>query len=265
MKFLPLPRSSCALANQSGVRWLSAAALLASLAGIGGDATEAEAGIVGRKRVATGLSAPMFATFAPGDSTRLFIAERGSGSSGNATAAIRILNLQTGLLEPTPYLSIPGLNTGGEGGLLGLAFHPDFQTNHKFYAYVTANDSVANTPFSSYIREYSAPSATSNTANTAFTPILNWTQPQSNHNGGFIGFSPNDGYLYIASGDGGNRDDAGGGHTEPNGNAQDLTNNFLGKMLRVDVDRDHRWAQGPGSRHHAGRCRGRQDQLRCPA
>ncbi|WP_428304774.1 PQQ-dependent sugar dehydrogenase [Lacipirellula sp.] len=238
MKFLPFLQPGCALRNQSAGKWLQAAPMVAALAGIGGLATETEAGIVGRKLVATGLNAPMFATFAPGDSTRLFIAERGAGSASNATAAIRILNLQTGLLEPTPFLSIPGVNTNTEGGLLGLAFHPDFQTNRKFYAYVTANDSDPNTPFSSYIREYTAPSATSNTANTAFTPILSWPQPQANHNGGFIGFSPNDGYLYVALGDGGNGNDQGTGHTEPGGNAQDLTSNFLGKMLRVDVDRD---------------------------
>ena len=181
----------------------------------------------------------MFATFAPGDSTRLFIAERGTpNDSGSASASIRILDLTTGVLQTTPYLTITGLNNTGEGGLLGLAFHPDFQTNSKFYTYVTANDSVSGTPFSSYIREYSAPSPTSNTANTAFTPILNLTQPQSNHNGGFIGFSPNDDYLYIMLGDGGNGNDTGTGHTEPGGNAQDITSNFLGKALRIDVDRD---------------------------
>ncbi|BBO32347.1 PQQ-dependent sugar dehydrogenase [Lacipirellula parvula] len=238
MKFLSFLQPGCALKNQPAPKWLQAAPLVATLAGIGGLATEADAGIVGRKRVATGLNAPMFATFAPGDSTRLFIAERGAGTASNATAAIRVLNLQTGLLEPTPYLSIPGINTNGEGGLLGLAFHPDFQTNHKFYAYVTANDSVANTPFSSYIREYTAPSATSNTANTAFTPILNTTQPDTNHKGGFIGFSPNDGYLYVMFGDGGGSDDNDTGHTAGTGNAQDITSNFLGKALRIDVDRD---------------------------
>jgi glucose/arabinose dehydrogenase len=181
----------------------------------------------------------MFATFAPGDSTRLFIAERGTpNDSSSASAAIKILDLTTGVLQSTPYLTITGLNNTGEGGLLGLAFHPDFQTNSKFYAYVTANDSVSGTPFSSYIREYSASSPTSNTANATFTPILNLTQPQSNHNGGFIGFSPNDGYLYIMLGDGGNGNDTGTGHTEPGGNAQDITSNFLGKALRIDVDRD---------------------------
>ena len=202
-------------------------------------ANASHAGLVRQERVATGLSAPMFTTFAPGDSTRLFIAERGGpANSSSASASIRILNLTTGALEPTPYLTITGLNNNGEGGLLGLAFHPEFQTNGRFYVNVTANDSVAGTPFSTYIREYTAPSASSNTANTTFTPIIDWTQPQSNHNGGWIGFSPNDGYLYIMSGDGGNGNDQGTGHTEPGGNAQDITSNFLGKALRIDVDRD---------------------------
>jgi glucose/arabinose dehydrogenase len=237
MYFLPFPRSGCARRGQIcrvSVRLL--VFLTVALASV--FPSLLHAGLAGRQRVATGLNAPMFATFAPGDSTRLFIAERGAGTASNATAAIRILNLQTGLLEPTPYLSIPSINTAGEGGLLGLAFHPDFQTNHKFYAYVTANDSDPNTPFSSYIREYTAPSAESNTANTTFTPILNWTQPQNNHNGGFIGFGPNDGYLYIMSGDGGGGDDSGTGHTAGTGNAQDRTSNFLGKALRIDVNRD---------------------------
>ncbi|MBL9164575.1 MAG: PQQ-dependent sugar dehydrogenase [Planctomycetaceae bacterium] len=181
----------------------------------------------------------MFATFAPGDSTRLFIAERGGPTnSASASAAIKILDLATGVLQSTPYLTITGINNNGEGGLLGLAFHPDFQSNSKFYAYVTANDSVANTPFSSYIREYTAPSPTASTANATFTPVLELTQPQDNHNGGFIGFSPKDGYLYIMLGDGGSGNDQGTGHTEPGGNAQDITSNFLGKALRIDVDRD---------------------------
>ena len=237
MYFLPFLRSGCppcAHNVQASLRLL--ACLTVAFAGV--SPASSQAGLAGRQRVATGLNAPMFTTFAPGDSTRLFIAERGSGDSENATATIRILNLATGLMEPTPYLSIPGIDLESEGGLLGLAFHPDFQTNHKFYTYVTANDSVAGTPFSSYIREYTAPSATSNVANTTFTRVMEWTQPQANHNGGFIGFSPNDGYLYIMSGDGGGDDDNDGGHTAGTGNAQDITSNFLGKALRIDVDRD---------------------------
>jgi glucose/arabinose dehydrogenase len=202
-------------------------------------ASSASAAAVGRQRVVTGLSSPMFATHAPGDATRLFIAERGSPfNNSNATANIRILDLMTGTLEPTPFLSITGLNNTGEGGLLGLAFHPDYAENGKFYVNVTANDSIAGTPFSSYIREYTV-SANPNIADpSSMSPILNYAQPQSNHNGGWIGFSPNDDYLYIMSGDGGNGNDQGTDHTEPDGNAQDLTSNFLGKALRIDVDGD---------------------------
>jgi glucose/arabinose dehydrogenase len=202
-------------------------------------ASWASAAAVGRQRVATGLASPMFVTHAPGDSTRLFIAERSSPfNSSNATANIRILNLATGTLEATPFLSITGLNNNGEGGLLGLAFHPDYAENGKFYVNVTANDSVSGTPFSTYIREYTV-STNPNIANpSSMKPILNFTQPQSNHNGGWIGFSPNDDFLYIMSGDGGNGNDQGTGHTEPGGNAQDLTSNFLGKALRIDVNGD---------------------------
>jgi glucose/arabinose dehydrogenase len=215
------------------VGWLTAA-FLASLW-----ACElSHAGFVGRERVATGLAAPMFVTHPPGDRSRLFIAERSSPlNNTNATANIRILNLETGMLEATPFLSISGINNNGEGGLLGMAFHPNYAANGKFYVYITANDSIAGTPFSSYIREYTV-SANANVANTTFTPVLNFSQPQSNHTGGWIGFSPNDDLLYIMAGDGGNGNDQGTGHTEPGGNAQDLTANFLGKVLRIDVDSD---------------------------
>ena len=116
--------------------------------------TRAEAGLMGLQRVAAGgtggLSQPMFITHAPNDPTRLFIAQRGG--------AIRILNLTTGTLETTPFLTIPSVLTGGEGGLLGMAFHPHYATNGKFYVNVTAADSIANTPFSNYIREYTVSS-----------------------------------------------------------------------------------------------------------
>jgi glucose/arabinose dehydrogenase len=246
MSFLQSHRSNCAQAaarTRYASPLLVARTLLVALtfAAFGGAVfgPNADAGLVGRQRVATGLNAPMFTTFAPGDPTRLFIAERGTpANSSSASASIKILNLTTGVLEPTPYLTIPGINNVGEGGLLGMAFHPDFQNNSKFYVYVTANDSIAGTPFSSYIREYTAPSPTSNTANTSFTPIFTTTQPDTNHNGGFIGFSPKDNYLYIMLGDGGGSDDNDGGHTPGIGNAQDITDNLLGKALRIDVDRD---------------------------
>lgn len=208
----------------------------------------ANGAISGLQRVAGGVTSPVFITHAPGDRDRLFIVENGfPGDDGNATASIRILNLNTGLLDPTPFLTITGINTDNEGGLLGMAFHPDFFSTDplnpgrgKFYVNLTANDSVPDTPFSTYIREYSV-SANPNVANTSFKPVLDFTQPQTNHNGGWIGFGPNDGYLYIMTGDGGNGVDSGTGHSElPDapGNAQDLTNNFLGKVIRVDVNGD---------------------------
>ena len=102
MNFLPLFGSSCALSGHSRLSQIIRLTSLAAAVFVADDSC-LEAGIVGRQRVATGLNAPMFTTFAPGDSTRLFIAERGSGSDGqNATAAIRVLHLTTGLIVPTP-------------------------------------------------------------------------------------------------------------------------------------------------------------------
>jgi hypothetical protein len=79
--------------------------------------------------------------------------------------------------------------------------------------------------------------ANPNVANATFTPVLSFPRPQSNHVGGWIGFSPTDGYLYIASGDGGGSDDNDAGHTAGMGNAQDKTS-LLGKMLRININGD---------------------------
>jgi len=194
--------------------------------------------IAGLQRVASGLSSPIYVTHTPGDRSRLFIVERGTpASSTNASASIRILDLTTGSLLPTPFLTITGIDNRGEGGLLGMAFHPEYATNGKFYVYLTAGDTDPATIFSSYIRQYTV-SANPNIAHTTFTPILSWGQPQSNHNAGWIGFSPVDNLLYITSGDGGGSNDSGTGHTEGTGNAQDITDNMLGKMLRIDVNGD---------------------------
>jgi glucose/arabinose dehydrogenase len=199
----------------------------------------AHAGFTGLQRVATGLSSPMFTTFAPGDPTRLFIATRGTPTdSATSSATIRVLDLSTPTptLLSTPFLTIPNVDNRGEGGLLGLAFHPEYATNGKFYVNITAADSVSGTYFSNYIREYTK-SSDPNIANTSFNQVLTFGQPQSNHNGGWIGFGPNDDYLYIMTGDGGNGDDTGTGHVS-GGNAQSTTANLLGKALRVDVNGD---------------------------
>jgi hypothetical protein len=173
-------------------------------------------------RVATSLDRPVFLTSAPGDATRAFIAEQHTGE-------VRILRLPSYTLENTPFVTVPGISAGNEQGLLGLAFHPDYETNGYFYVYITDPDSR--------VLRYQV-SLDPDVANAGSeTQILEFAQPHLNHNAGWIGFGP-DGYLYIASGDGGGGYDNGTGHTSGIGNAQDLTNNFLGKIIRVDVDVD---------------------------
>jgi glucose/arabinose dehydrogenase len=208
------------------------ASAMATLISPGG----APAAVTGLTRVASGLSSPMFVTYAPGDRSRLFIVERGSGTSTNATANIKILNMVTGSVNSTPFLTIPGVNINGEGGFLGMAFSPNYQTDHKFYVYVTAGP--LTTTFTSYIRQYTV-SLNPDVANTTYNDVLNVVQPpQTNHKGGWIGFSPNNAdNLYIMFGDGGGAGDDDSGHTATIGNGQDITTN-LGKVLRINVNGD---------------------------
>lgn len=178
------------------------------------------------RRLVSGLSRPIFATTAPGDPSRLFIVEQRSGSTGR----IRIYNLNTQSLNPLPFLSVTGLSTGGEQGLLGLAFHPNYQKNGLFY--VNFNSAAAGGD--TVVREYARMTADLADTSTA-RDVLKIAQPFTNHNGGWMGFGPLDGYLYIASGDGGSGGD-------PQNNAQNLTNNLLGKILRIDPTGNN----GPG-------------------
>ncbi|MEZ6191239.1 MAG: PQQ-dependent sugar dehydrogenase [Phycisphaerales bacterium] len=183
-------------------------------------------------RVASGLNAPIFATTAPGRADQLFIVER--------SGTIKIMNTATGAVSPTNFLSIPDVNTTQEGGFLGLAFHPDFANNGKFYVNVTTNPSIGGA-LTTRIREYTVTDPINGSAaNPTPTEILRFAQPQTNHNGGWIGFKPNDpnANLYIMTGDGGGSDDNDTGHTAGTGNAQDITSNLLGKVLRINVDGD---------------------------
>jgi glucose/arabinose dehydrogenase len=179
------------------------------------------------ERVATGLSRPVFATSPPGDATRLFIVEQFSGNTGR----VRILRLATGELLATPFLSLVGVSTGNEQGLLGLAFHPDYASNGHFYVNFT------NATGTTVIRRYSEDTDPDRADPASATAVLEIGQPQGNHNGGWIGFGP-DGFLYVATGDGGGSNDNDGGHTAGIGNSQDTTENLLGKVLRIDVDGD---------------------------
>lgn len=168
-------------------------------------------------RVASGLSNPLFAASPPGDPDRLFIVEQHTGR-------IRILDLDTGQLAADPFLDLPdsSLAGGGEQGLLGLAFHPNYASNGLFYVNLT------NAAGDTEVREYRRADANHADAGSGRL-ILGFEQPFTNHNGGWMGFGP-DGFLYIASGDGGSGGD-------PQNNAQNL-NSLLGKMLRLDVNGD---------------------------
>ncbi len=214
--------------------------LLALLAAGGLLASSADAGTVvplTTRRVASGLNRPVFATHAPGDEDRLFILEQ--------RGVIKILDLTTETLLGTPFLDIDALvlgpaNTFDERGLLGLAFHPDYDTNGFFYI------NYINNSGNTVVARYTV-SANPDIANPASASlVLGLVQPQANHNGGWLGFGP-DGYLYIATGDGGNFCDTGTGHTTGTGNAQDITTNLLGKMLRIDVDGGSPYASPPGN------------------
>jgi glucose/arabinose dehydrogenase len=179
------------------------------------------------RRVASGLSLPVFVTAPPGDADRVFIVEQRSGGVGR----IRILQLAGETLLPDPFLEVVSVASGFEQGLLGLAFHPDYASNGRFF--VDYTDAGGTTRV---VR--CQVSADPDVADpTSCVLVLSIPQPQQNHNGGWIGFGP-DGLLYVASGDGGGSDDNDAGHTPGTGNARDLTGNLLGKLLRIDVDGD---------------------------
>lgn len=191
--------------------------------------------------VASGLTRPMFVTAPRGDFNRIFVVEQRSGSTGR----IRIVNIPGNTLNATPFLSISGVATASEQGLLGLAFHPNFMQNGYFYVNYTRTAQSGISAGSTIVARYRATGGvgTALTADpTSATVLMTILQPENNHNGGWMDFGP-DGMLYIATGDGGNGNDVNGtgtvnppGHTATIGNAQDLTNNLLGKMLRIDVD-----------------------------
>ena len=167
-------------------------------------------------RVGSGFSQPLFVTQLPGTS-QLVVLQKG----GRA----RLLDPSTGAIGPVDFLDVSGsIATDGERGLLGIAFSPDFATDHTFYVNLT------NTAGNTEIRRYRLFTGSSDQADPATADvILTVAQPASNHNGGWLGFGP-DGLLYIGLGDGG-----GGG--DPQENAQN-PNTLLGKLLRVDVTGD---------------------------
>ena len=185
-------------------------------------------------RVASGLTRPVFVTAPPGDYGRLFIVEqRGSGGVANR-ADIRVLDLTTDppTLLPTPFLSVTGVSTGSEQGLLGMAFDPNYLTNGRFYLDYT--NASGTTIIERRIDSNPHDNVHSNGPGSPNT-VISIAQPFVNHNAGWLGFSPVDGYLYIPMGDGGSSCD-------PGGRAQNI-NELLGKTLRLDVSGANRLRQ----------------------
>lgn len=175
------------------------------------DAASAQLSLT-EETVDTGFAAAVLVTNAPGDRDRLFVLDQNG----------RIWLVKNGSRQTTPFLDITGLtNRSGERGLLGLAFHPDYQNNGYFFVNYTNNSGDTR------VDRYSV-SANPDLADAGSgTQIMFIDQPFSNHNGGCIRFGP-DGYLYIGTGDGGSGGDPGNRAQNPQ--------NLLGKMLRIDVD-----------------------------
>lgn len=166
----------------------------------------------------SGIDRPVYMTHANDGTGRIFVLEQ--------EGAIRIVEAD-GTLLPTPFMDIDGTVIGGdsggnEQGLLGLAFHPDYATNGKFYVNYTGSGGDTR------IAEYQVSAGDPNIADTGSARIIMfYDQPFSNHNGGWLGFGP-DGYLYISAGDGGSANDP--------GNRAGNLGNFLGKLHRINVD-----------------------------
>ncbi len=190
-------------------------------------------------KVASGFSRPIQVKAAAGDNDRLYVVEQ--------TGKIWIL--KNGVTSAEPFLDIqeivsnPDAPNGyhQEQGLLGVAFHPNFAKNGRFFVnYTEGPFSDDNPKGNSHVVEYKRSAGDPDKADpTAVKEILTQAQPFTNHNGGALEFSPKDGFLYIGFGDGG----AGG---DPQGNGQKLTT-WLGKMLRLDIDAGNPYSAPEGN------------------
>ncbi len=184
------------------------------------------------QRLAAGLRNPVDVQAPPGDRARLFVVEQ----------AGRIRGLRDGALREPPFLDLAArISAGGERGLLGLAFHPGYASNRRFF--VNYTDPAGDTVIAEFRTSADPDLADAQSERV----LLRVDQPFSNHNGGGLAFGP-DGKLYLGLGDGGSGGD-------PLGNGQSL-DTLLGKLLRIDVDAgapyalpsDNPFANRPGAR-----------------
>jgi glucose/arabinose dehydrogenase len=221
---------------------LCGVALLAGPA-VPAQAQQQEGPAVGLRLVADGLTSPVALVEPPDESGRRFIVDQ--------VGVIRVLTASGAVLSE-PFLDLRGrivplMPEFDERGLLGLAFHPDYADNGRFFVYYNAPlrpGAPAGYDNTARLSEFRVSAANPNQADpTSERTVLEVDDPQFNHNGGTLLFGPDDGYLYISIGDGGGADDVGLGHVEDwytanaGGNGQDIQNNLFGGILRIDVDR----------------------------
>jgi glucose/arabinose dehydrogenase len=198
------------------------------------------------KLVADGFTSPIGLVAVPDHSKRLFVIDQ--------IGKIWIIDAG-GHKLPTPFLDIssklvtldPAFD---ERGLLGLAFHPDYKNNRRFFVYYNAPPRSGGPQGGgtwnnlSRISEFKTSVANPNEADQSTEKaLLELNDPQFNHNGGTLAFGPKDGYLYISIGDGGGANDVGPGHVadwypvNAGGNGQDIEANLFGNILRIDVNK----------------------------
>ena len=191
---------------------------------------------VGLETLATGFEAPLDVAFAPsGD--RSYIVDQMGIVFGHDSSGLRedlFLDLRD------------SIEVGGEKGVLGLDLHPEFAENRRLFVRYSA-PSRSGTPndysHTFVLAEFTATDDGLGVDRDSERAILEIPQPQGNHNAGDIAFGP-DGYLYVAVGDGGAAGDQGSGHVDDwydgvgGGNSQDVTENLLGSILRIDVDEE---------------------------
>lgn len=166
---------------------------------------------------------PVYLDQAPGNDQTLYVVER----------AGRILRVEDGELLEEPFLDIAervDSTSHQERGLLGLAFHPEYRENGRFFVYYTPSGETAYNVVAEYRRSEENPELA---ATEEVRRLVEVIDKQGNHNGGMITFGE-DGYLFVGMGDGGGAGDRGPGHSRQ-GNGQDITNLF-GAILRLDVD-----------------------------
>jgi glucose/arabinose dehydrogenase len=195
---------------------------------------------------ASGLVSPIQLVQPPGNDPRRYIVDQ--------IGVVRVLNAD-GTLQAAPWLDVrsrmtPLTTNGDERGLLSLAFHPSFASNGRLYVFYTAPlrpGAPAGFNHTNVISEFRVVGDAASVNLATERVILQVHHPQANHNGGTVAFGP-DGYLYISIGDGGSSSDVGVGHVNDwyaanaGGNGQDIEQNLLGSILRIDVDRGDPYA-----------------------